>query len=81
VVDIAKSVAADHTDVTFVHVEPYDVPKALDGELVNVPAVGEWGLPTEPWVFVVDAEGNIAARFEGTVGADELDQALADLGA
>ena len=32
----------------------------------------EWRLPTEPWVFVVGADGRIAAKFEGAVGVDEL---------
>ena len=36
------------------------------------PAVEEWGLPTEPWVFVVDAEGIVIARFEGLVAEEEL---------
>jgi hypothetical protein len=80
VVDVAKSVAAEHPGVTFVHVEPYDVPKALEGDLENIPAVEEWGLPTEPWVFVIDADGNVAARFEGTVGAGELGRAITAVG-
>ena len=41
-----------------------------------MPAVAEWGLPTEPWVFVVAADGTLAAKFEGAVGADELREVL-----
>ena len=36
----------------------------------------EWGLPTEPWVFVVDAKGKVAAKFEGMAYPDELTAAL-----
>ncbi len=42
-----------------------------------VPAVQEWGLTSEPWVFVVDALGNVAGRFEGVVDPEEIEAALA----
>ena len=69
--------------VNFVHVEPYDVARARAGEgIFTVPATSEWGLTGEPWVFVVDAAGNVSAKFEGIVTADELAAALeATLGA
>lgn len=82
VLDNVKSVAADHSGVDFVHVEIY---QNLDAqsfeELVTVPAVDEWALPSEPWVFVTDADGVITARFEGAVDPSELSSALTDIGA
>ena len=36
----------------------------------------EWSLPTEPWTFLVGADGKIAARFEGTVSVLELEQSV-----
>ena len=36
----------------------------------------EWRLKTEPWTFVVGADGKIAERFEGTVSTLELEAAL-----
>lgn len=79
--DTVKSVARGHPDVNFVHVEVYTKLAASSfEELELVPAVIEWRLPSEPWVFVVDARGVVAARFEGTVAAEELEEALADLG-
>ncbi len=61
----------------FIHVEPYDVVKARDGKgLDPVPAMQEWGLETEPWVFVVERHGGVAAKFEGVVSFDELEAAL-----
>ena len=40
-------------------------------------AVGEsWNLTTEPWIFVVDAEGNVAAKFEAFVMVDEIEAAI-----
>jgi len=70
-----KEIAPDHPDVDFVHVEVYtnlDDPDNLE----VVPAIVEWGLPTEPWIFVVDAAGIVTHRFEGLVTAEELDAAL-----
>jgi hypothetical protein len=77
VVDVVEDVSrrlADE-DVRFIHVEVFED---------NDPAKGfnrwmqEWDLPTEPWTFLVDADGRIAARFEGTVSVHELEQAVRD---
>ena len=76
--DIVKSVAKGFPKETFIHVEPYKLP-ADPAALEPIPAVQEWGLPTEPWVFVVDEEGKVAAKFEGTVAPDELEAALQEL--
>jgi hypothetical protein len=38
--------------------------------------VEEWRLMTEPWVFVVDGQGIIRAKFEGLATAHELEAAL-----
>ena len=68
--------------VEFVHIEPYDLDRLrAEGAFVTVPAMEEWGLSTEPWVFVVDAEGRIAAKFEGVLSEEELEEVLAGLGA
>jgi hypothetical protein len=77
--ETTKAIALDHPDVNFVHVEVYENIDDPQGELVEVEAVTEWGLQTEPWVFVVDAEGTVSARFEGTVGAAELERALEEV--
>ena len=75
VVDVVEEVARhfDGENVRFIHVEVYED---------NDPAKGfnrwmqEWTLPTEPWTFLVGADGRIAARFEGTVSVHELEQAV-----
>jgi hypothetical protein len=73
--DIVKKASKDWPKVEFIHVEVY---KNLDdpGNLKPVDAVLEWKLPSEPWVFVVDDRGEVAAKFEGTLSPDELDAAL-----
>jgi hypothetical protein len=73
--DVVKDVSKGYPKMTFIHVEVYS---NLDdpSNLKLVPSVEEWGLPTEPWVFVVDRRGRVAAKYEGTVGPDELDAEL-----
>ena len=39
--------------------------------------MGEPHLPTEPWVFVVGADGRVRERFEGTVPVRELERSSA----
>lgn len=40
------------------------------------PTVKEWNLHTEPWIFVVDAQGLIRAKFEGLATRQEIAAAL-----
>lgn len=75
--DVAKDMLDDFGGVDWVHVEVFDNLEATSREeLIVVPAVLEWGLQTEPWVFVVDGSGTVTARFEGAVGAMELREAV-----
>jgi len=84
--DLVKQVMPAYVGrVNFIHVEPYllqvtegRTQPALDvlGHPQPVRAVVEWGLPTEPYVFVVDAQGKVAAKFEGMAYPDELTAAL-----
>ncbi len=65
----------------FIHVEVWDNPLEIreHGDLSNAkaaPAVEEWGLPTEPWTFVVDSRGLIAAKFEAFTTVQEIEEAL-----
>ncbi|MDP6606816.1 MAG: hypothetical protein QF664_11240 [Dehalococcoidia bacterium] len=61
---------------TFIHIEPFDLAEARGGRLVVLPVMAEWGLMTEPWIFVVDREGRLAAKFEGVTSAAEVEAAL-----
>ncbi|MFQ5472935.1 MAG: hypothetical protein ACE5FA_08645 [Dehalococcoidia bacterium] len=85
--DVVDALYLEYSDaVNFVHVEPYDVVRARDGDCQPslsaclVPFLEtEWGLRSEPWIFTVDAEGNVAGRFEGVVGESELEEHLQEL--
>jgi hypothetical protein len=80
ILDNVKQVAPDFPLVNFVHVEIYEnLDATTREELRVVEAVDVWRLPSEPWVFVVDATGTIAARFEGAVDPAELRAALEEL--
>lgn len=73
--EVAK-VTDDFPKLTVIHSEIYE-----DLEPTNppVPAVTEWGLPSEPWVFVVDADGEVVAKYEGSVADEELRPVLEKL--
>lgn len=75
--DDVKELSDDYPEVDFLHVEIYENLDAADFEdLIAVEAVEEWGLPSEPWVFVTDAGGVVTARFEGAMDPSELAEAL-----
>lgn len=57
----------------FIHVEFYKDPGT--NKILSDPVV-EWQLRSEPYFFVIDAKGNIAAKFEGPASLQELDDAL-----
>jgi hypothetical protein len=60
-------------DVRFIHVEVYEDNDPQKG--VNR-WMKEWKLPSEPWVFVVDGDGVIRERFEGSTSVAELTDAV-----
>jgi hypothetical protein len=70
-VDVALAAQAQlkGTSVRFIHVE---IDKDLDPAKGPNAWVTEWGLPSEPWVFVVGADGKLAAKFEGAVSVGEV---------
>ena len=78
VTDMAAAVHERHKGrVNFIHIEPWNLDAARDkGQLSRGPEMQEWGLLSEPWVFVVGAGGRVAARFEGLVSDEELEREL-----
>jgi hypothetical protein len=74
VVDVGLQLRARYGDqVDFIHQEVYtdnDPNKGLRKPLQ------EFGLQTEPWLFVVGKDGKVTARLEGSFGLDAFEQAL-----
>ena len=76
------------TYVPFIHLEPFrysivtDTP-VIAGSLTDpqeVDAAVAWGVADEPWgplsmpwVFVVDGNGAVRAKYEGVMGTDDID--------
>jgi hypothetical protein len=85
--DRVKAAAATAPDdVAFINVEPYQLTFAdgrlqpvLDAndQLQPVDAANQWGLVSEPWIFTVGADGLVDGSFEGVVGDEELQAAIA----
>lgn len=74
VVDIAEQAKSERPDdANFIHMEIWE-----DNDVNKGPReqVLDYGLPTEPWLFVIGSDGKIVERIEGAYSADELDAAL-----
>lgn len=64
--------------VNFIHIEPWDLQIARNfSRLKPSRSTQDWGLKTEPWVFVINAQGKIFSRFEGLLSSSELQHAIA----
>jgi hypothetical protein len=86
--DKVKPIAAAHTDLSFINVEPYQLKDdqgqlqpVLDanGQLQTVPATDAYRLLSEPYVFVVGGDGIVKAAFELIFTPQEIEEALAGL--
>ena len=75
VVDIVEQAKAQAPHgVAFIHQEIYQDNNA--NKPVQGP-VAAWRLQSEPWTFVINRRGRIAARFEGAFSAGELEREIA----
>lgn len=83
--DRLKPYAATYPSIAFIHVEPYvltfangSLQAALDeqGNLVATEVTTQWGLLSEPWVFVVDRTGTVRGSLELIFSDAELTAAL-----
>lgn len=79
VVDVIEAVRRrfERRGVRFIHVEVFN---GNDPSRGYNRWMGEWGLASEPWVFLVGSDGRVKAKFEGSVSEAELAAAVrADL--
>ena len=66
----------------FLHVEVFKDPHLIEGGRPSgglVDSVKEWGLPTEPWTFVVDSEGLVRAKFEQYTPSSVIEGSLREV--
>lgn len=77
---VIKELKAEYAGrMNFIHIEVYDNPHEIEGDLsraVISPTAEEWGLPSEPWTFIVDGGGMIRAKFEAFTTREELEEAV-----
>jgi hypothetical protein len=74
VVDVAQEVADQYGDeADFIHMEVYN--DNDPGKGIR-PQLRAFGLPTEPWTFLIDRHGIVRDRIEGAYGTPELEEAL-----
>ncbi len=64
----------------FIHAEVYlnDQSQTIEQQIPS-PTFAAWGMQSEPWLFVIDAKGIIASRFEGGSAAGQARAALEPL--
>ncbi len=63
----------------FIHIEVFQDPHLIEGGRPTgglATAVQEWNLPTEPWTFIIDAQGIIRAKFEQYTPPTTIEQTL-----
>jgi hypothetical protein len=74
VVDVVDSVRKRFaaSGIRFIHVEIYEHNKPPRYNRWFL----QWRLPSEPWTFLVGADGRIRAKFEGSLSARELTAAV-----
>lgn len=76
VVDSVEAVYDEYkAQANFIHLEIYKDFQTLE----PADEVAEWGIPSEPWTFVIDTDGTVTARFGGPVSPRELTAALVEL--
>ena len=76
VLDAVKAVWREFSpSISGIHVEVFENPETPT-RLVESAAFVAWRLPSEPWVFVIDASGIIRYAFEGAVTEAELRSAV-----
>jgi hypothetical protein len=74
VVDVLAQLKADEPDAAaYIHMEIFNDNKREAGQR---PQVLAYGLPSEPWLFAIDADGRVAARIEGAFSLEEARAAL-----
>lgn len=81
--DVVKA-AIKANPIRGINVEPYQLswangrlqPVLQNGDFVPVDATNAYGIPTEPWIFVIGASGHVVASFEAVVAPEELAAAI-----
>lgn len=77
-VDVVQQVADKYKgEADFIHMEVW---KDNDPTTRQVrPQLKAFGLPTEPWIFLIDRDGVVRDRIEGAISVSELEAAMSTI--
>lgn len=83
-VEVVKSLEPEFrpAGVDFIHIETYEGGRPDDPDINKAhtsQAFNDWHLQSDPWVFLVDRNGLISAKFDGPAAPDEIVPALTAL--
>lgn len=83
-VEVMSELRAQYPDkANYIHVDLFENPVELQSggleRAIRSPLLEEWGLRTDEWTFLIDADGRVAHRFEAFVAIEELEPAFASL--
>jgi hypothetical protein len=83
-VEVMSELRAMYPDgANYIHVDLFENPVELrTGGLeraIRSPLLDEWGLRTDEWTFLVDANGRVTHRYEAFVPIEELEPALTSM--
>jgi hypothetical protein len=83
---ILHEVFIDYPGLTIIHAEPWHMANGANGGMLELDPPGgpavltdyarAWGIEEPPWVFVIDRDGRVHAKFTGVIGSDELRAAI-----
>lgn len=86
---ILHEVFIDYPGLTVIHAEPWHMAMGRDGHMLELDPPGgpavltdyaeAWGIEEPPWVFVIDRDGRLQAKFTGVIGSDELRAAITSI--
>ena len=86
---ILHEVFIDYPGLTIIHAEPWHMAMGRDGHMLELDPPGgpavltdysrAWGIEEPPWVFVIDRDGRLQAKFTGIIGSDELRAAITSI--
>jgi hypothetical protein len=86
---ILHDIFIDYPGLVTIHAEPWNMASDPEGDRLTLDPPGgpavltdyarAWGITEPPWVFVIDRDGRVSAKFTGVIGSDELRAALTEV--
>ena len=81
--DVLKKLKSKYHDkITFIHVEVYENPHLIKGNLKNAKissVLNEWNIKSEPYTFLIDENNYLFRKFQGYVSYEEIENYIVKL--